>query len=67
MVSRYFIIIPIFINIVFSCAVCYGAVEGPMVDGMNNAILFLLGTIGFILISIIGTTFHFYYKAKKLD
>ena len=62
-----FFLILVFINIALPCAVCYGAVEGPMVDGMNNAILFLLGTIGFILISIIGTTFHFYYKAKKLD
>ena len=62
-----FFLILVFINIVLPCAVCYGTVEGPMVDGMNNAILFLLGTIGFILISIIGTTFYFYNKAKTLN
>ena len=67
MVRKYLILVSIFINIIFPCAVCYGALDGPMAEGMNNAILFLLGMIGFILISIIGTTLHFYYKAKRLN
>ena len=63
---RFFCIL-IFINNLFACAVCYGDINDPMADGMNNAILFLIGTITFVLLSIIGTSFHFYYKSKKIS
>ncbi len=49
------------------CAVCYGATDDPMAIGMNNAILFLLGVISFILLSIIGAIIHFYKRSKSLN
>ena len=64
---KYYILLFIIINKIFPCAVCYGEINDPMADGMNNAILFLIGTITFVLLSIIGTTFHFYYKSKKIN
>ena len=67
MVKKYLILPFIFINIILPCAVCYGAADDPMVQGMNSAILFLLGIISFILISIIGTSFHFYNRSKKIN
>ena len=44
----------IFFNILIPCAVCYGATDDPMANGMNNAVLFLLGVISFILLSIVN-------------
>jgi len=67
MYRKYYILLFIIINKVFACAVCYGEINDPMADGMNNAILFLIGTITFVLLSIIGTSFHFYYKSKKIS
>ena len=67
MIRKYLILFFVFINILFPCAVCYGAIDDPMANGMNNAILFLLGVIGFILLSIIGTTLYFYNRAKTLN
>jgi len=29
-----------------ACPVCFGGAEGPMAEGMNNGIVFLLGVIG---------------------
>tara|TARA_Y100000814_G_scaffold286614_1_gene255838 strand:- start:280 stop:447 length:168 start_codon:yes stop_codon:yes gene_type:complete len=52
---------------IFPCAVCYGATDDPMANGMNNAVLFLLGVISFILLSIIGSIYHLYKKSKTLN
>tara|TARA_B100001250_G_C19644046_1_gene719576 strand:- start:222 stop:398 length:177 start_codon:yes stop_codon:yes gene_type:complete len=57
----------VFLNILIPCAVCYGATDDPMASGMNNAVLFLLGVISFILLSIIGTIIHFYKRSKSLS
>ena len=54
-------------NIILPCAVCYGVTDDPMAEGMNNAVLFLLGVISFILLSIIGSIFHLYRKSKILN
>ena len=63
----YYILFFIFINMILPCAVCYGATDDPMAAGMNNAILFLLGVISFILLSIIGSIIHFYKRSKSLN
>ena len=62
-----YIVFFIFMNVIFPCAVCYGASDDPMAIGMNNAVLFLLGVISFILLSIIGVIVHFYKKSKILS
>ena len=66
MLARFFSIIILLSSVVLPCAVCYGALNDPMANGMNNAILFLLGVIGFLLLSIIGTTVYFNYRTKTL-
>ena len=63
--KKYFILC--FINTIFPCAVCYVPSDTPLAQGTNNAVLFLLGTIIFILLNIIGTIFYFYYKSKNLN
>jgi len=67
MFNRVSILAIIIIDKVMACAVCYGAIDDPITDGMNNAILFLICLIGFILASIIGTSVHFYNRAKKFN
>ena len=49
---RLFLII-ILISSIYPCAVCYGAPDHPVTQGMNNAVIFLLSTITFVL-SCIG-------------
>ena len=56
-----------FINIILPCAVCYVPNDTPLAQGTNNAVLFLLGIIIFILLNIIGTIFYFYYRSKNLN
>ncbi len=67
MIKIHSILFLFFMNIIFPCAVCYGATDDPMANGMNNAVLFLLGVISFILLSIIGSILHFYKKSKTLN
>ena len=62
-----YILFIILFNILVPCAVCYGATDDPMANGMNNAVLFLLGVISFILLSIIGSIIHFYKRSKSLN
>ena len=60
-------IVAISMNFVNACAVCYGPIDDPITAGVNNAIMFLICIVGFILLSIIGTSIHFYNKAKKIN
>lgn len=46
----------------WACPVCFGAAEGPMIDGMNLAILALLGVTGAVLGSFIA---FFVYLARR--
>ena len=62
-----YILFFVFMSAIFPCAVCYGATDDPMANGMNNAVLFLLGVISFILLSIIGSIYHLYKKSKTLN
>jgi hypothetical protein len=36
-------------NALIACATCYGSADSPMTDGMNLAILTLLGVTGLVL------------------
>ena len=56
-----------FINIVLPCAVCYVPADTPLAQGTNNAVILLLGTISFVLISIMLTISYFYYRSKKIN
>lgn len=37
-----------------ACPTCYGQAEGPMIDGMNKAILTMIGIIGFVLTGFVA-------------
>ena len=66
-----FIIIGIIIFVLpqvsHACAVCYGDPQAPMTAGLNQAIFFLLGVIGFILSIILTAGIYFYKRTKSLN
>ena len=47
-----------------ACAVCFGAQDSPMTDGMNKAVMFLLFVIGFVLMGVISVIIFFYRRSK---
>ncbi len=58
------IIISLLITTVYPCAVCYGAPDHPVTQGMNNAIMFLLFVVAFVL-SCIGASMYVLIKRTK--
>ena len=61
--SKFFLII-ILISSLYPCAVCYGVPDHPVTEGMNNAVIFLLSTITFVL-SCIGASMFILIKRTK--
>ena len=51
---------------VLACAVCFGDVDSPLTKGLNAAILFLVGVVGFVLASISLIAFSWSRRAKRL-
>lgn len=49
-----------------ACPVCYGAPNSPMTKSSNNAIIFLLGVIGFVQIGFVAMFWSFWRRAKEL-
>ena len=56
-----------FLNILSACAVCYGAPDHPVTQGLNKAILFLLGTITFILSCVIYGIYSLIKRSKNIQ
>ncbi len=50
-----------------ACPVCYGAADSPMTDGMNVAILSLLGITGGVLAGFIAFFVYLRKRAKMLQ
>ena len=50
-----------------ACATCYGDPEAPMTQGMNNAILFLIGIVGLVYVGIGKVFLDFRRRSKKLS
>ncbi len=68
MCSRFYIICSIFIfNVLSACAVCYGAPDHPVTQGLNKAILFLLGTIVFVLSCIMYSIYILIKRSKNVQ
>tara|TARA_Y100000817_G_scaffold200719_1_gene157079 strand:- start:521 stop:742 length:222 start_codon:yes stop_codon:yes gene_type:complete len=66
--SRFYIILSIFVfNLLSACAVCYGAPDHPVTQGLNKAILFLLGTIVFVLSCIMYSIFVLIKRSKNVQ
>tara|TARA_R100001079_G_scaffold51200_1_gene26100 strand:+ start:173 stop:364 length:192 start_codon:yes stop_codon:yes gene_type:complete len=54
------------LDILYACAVCFGDVDSSAVDGMNKAIVALLGTTGVVLSGIVASIFSIRNKSKKI-
>lgn len=50
-----------------ACATCYGDPQAPMTQGMNNAILFLIGIVGLVYVGIGKVFLDFRRRSKKLS
>jgi hypothetical protein len=53
-------------SVLSACPVCYGAPNSPMTKSSNNAIMFLLGVIGFVQVGFIALFWTFWRRAKEL-
>mgnify|MGYP005727054845 FL=1 len=54
------------LDILYLCAVCFGDPNSSAVDGMNKAIISLLGTTGVVLSGIVASIFSIRNKSKKM-
>jgi len=61
--NKYFLLL-LLIDVVYSCGVCYGDPNSAAVDGMNKAIIFLLGTTGFVLSGVVLSIISIGKKSK---
>lgn len=50
-----------------ACATCYGAADSPMTQGMNNAILTLMGIVGLVYVGIAKVFLDFRRRSRKLS
>tara|TARA_B100000579_G_C22581098_1_gene733543 strand:- start:245 stop:457 length:213 start_codon:yes stop_codon:yes gene_type:complete len=62
-----YIILLLLISNLFPCAVCYGAPDHPVTQGMNNGIMFLLFIVVFVLSSIAGSILVLMKRAKAVE
>tara|TARA_Y100000004_G_scaffold169448_1_gene203715 strand:- start:30 stop:230 length:201 start_codon:yes stop_codon:yes gene_type:complete len=62
-VNKYFLLL-LLLDVVYSCGVCYGDPNSAAVDGMNKAIIFLLGTTGFVLSGVVLSIISIGKKSK---
>lgn len=49
-----------------ACATCFGAADAPMVGGMNNAILFLLGIVALVWVGVVKLFWDFRRRSQRL-
>ncbi len=61
--NKYFLLL-LLLDVVYSCGVCYGDPNSAAVDGMNKAIIFLLGTTGFVLSGVVLSIISIGKKSK---
>ena len=55
------------LDVVYACAVCFGDVDSSAVNGMNKAIMSLLGTTGVVLSGIVASIFSIRNKSKRVE
>ena len=53
-------------KIAAACPSCYGAAKSPMIDGMNMAILGMLGVTGIVLFGVSSFFFMVMKRARVL-
>ena len=65
--NKYIILFFLICNFMQACAVCFGAPDDPVTIGMNNAILFLLCTILFVLGCILYSIVRLVKNSKNIE
>ncbi len=50
-----------------SCPSCFGQAQGPLIDGMNKAILAMIGITGFVLTGFVALFVSIGRKTKQHD
>ena len=61
--NKYFLLL-LLVDVVYSCGICFGDPNSSAVDGMNKAIIFLLGTTGFVLSGVVLSIISIGKKSK---
>ncbi|MEK6372895.1 MAG: hypothetical protein AABO58_09375 [Acidobacteriota bacterium] len=49
-----------------ACPVCYGNPDSLMTKGSDNAMLFMLGIVGFVQLGFVGLFFTFWRRSRAL-
>lgn len=49
-----------------ACPVCFGDPNSPMAHGTSNAILFLLGVVGFVQLGFVAMFWSWWRNAERL-
>ena len=49
-----------------ACAVCFGDPESPQTQGMNSAILFLMGVIGSVLAAFAPMVVYWVARSRRI-
>ncbi len=50
----------------WACPVCFGQVEGPMADAINNGILVMLGLVVVVQVGFVAMFVGFWRRSKRL-
>jgi hypothetical protein len=50
-----------------ACAVCFGADDSAMTEGMNAGILALLGVVGVVQVGFVTMFLHIRNRSKRLE
>ncbi len=54
-------------EVVLACPSCYGAADSPMIDGMNTAIMSMVGIVVFVLSGFVAFFLFMRNRMKKLN
>ncbi|HXH94991.1 MAG TPA: hypothetical protein VNN25_25685 [Thermoanaerobaculia bacterium] len=63
MITAVILLVPAVLS---ACPVCYGNPDSPMTKSSNNAILFMIGVIGFVQIGFIAMFWSFWRRARAM-
>ena len=61
-----FVLVVLAAQVAAACPTCYGDPNSPLTKGSDNAILFMLGIIGFVQVGFIGLFVTFWRRARAL-
>ncbi|RME04446.1 MAG: hypothetical protein D6812_04230 [Deltaproteobacteria bacterium] len=52
-------------RLLWACPVCFGGADGPVAEGVNMAILFLLGVTGVVLSGFIALILIIRHRSRR--